>query len=186
MRAAVGHGLEQLIARWVGPQYLDAGVRLFRERYAEVFGSLTAPLPGVDAALQTLAGTGYLLALASNKPARFSRAILHQYGWDRLFRCVEGPDTVGKTKPDPAMLRACLEALGSPANKTLYVGDMPLDAVSGRNAGLDVVLVCGGSAAEVDLRALGLPLLRGFSALPAFLNDRGWPAFPGPRSPRPS
>jgi phosphoglycolate phosphatase len=178
VRAEVGHGLEQLIARWVGANRIDDGVRLFRERYAEVFAGSTEPLPGADSALRGLARGGYPLALASNKPARFSRAILRQLDWEHLFTAIEGPDTVGTTKPDPAMLRACLAAIGTAVECTRYVGDMPLDAVSGSRAGLEVVLVCGGSAREADLRAAGPPVLTGFAALPAFLNDLGWPVCP--------
>jgi len=183
VRSGVGHGLEQLIRQWVGKDRIDAGVELFRERYAQVFPGATDPLPGVDDALRGLARAGYRLALASNKPARFSRAILRQLDWDTLFASVEGPDTVGATKPDPAMLRACLAALGTAADCTRYVGDMPLDAVSGNRAGLEVVLVCGGSSGETDLRAVGPPVLTGFAALPGFLSDLGWPAGPAGEPP---
>ncbi len=178
VRAEVGHGLEQLIGRWVGANRIDEGVRLFRERYAQVFSESTEALPGVDAALRELARGGYHLALASNKPARFSSAILQQLDWDHLFSAIEGPDTVGTTKPDPAMLRACLAALGTPVDCTRYVGDMPLDAVSGSRVGLEVVLVCGGSAGADELRAAGPPVLKGFAALPGFLSGLGWPACP--------
>lgn len=176
VRAVVGHGLEHLIAHWVGEHRIKDGIRLFRERYAQVYSIATEPLPGADAALRALAGSGYRLALASNKPARFSSAILQQFEWSPLFRAVEGPDTVGTTKPDPAMLGACLDALGTSVERTRYVGDMPLDAVSGSNAGLEVILVGGGSASVGELRAVGPPVLPGFAALPAFLSDLGWPA----------
>ena len=178
IRTEVGHGLEQLIGRWVGTDRIDDGVRLFRERYAQVFTAATEPLPGVDAALRGLARAGYRLALASNKPAKFSRAILRHLGWEPLFSAVEGPDTVGSTKPDTAMLLACLAALGTPADRTRYVGDMPLDVVSGGRAGLAVILVRGGSAGEAELRAAGSPVLTGFAALPEFLSDLGWPVAP--------
>jgi len=183
VRAGVGHGLEQLIGRWVGADRIDDGVRLFRERYGQIFTTTTEALPGVDGALQGLARAGYRLALASNKPARFSRAILRNFGWTPLFSSVEGPDTVGSTKPDAAMLRACLATLGTPVARTRYVGDMPLDAISGRRAGLAVILVRGGSASEADLAAAGPPVLTGFAALPAFLSDLGWPAAPAPPAP---
>ncbi|MCH7779838.1 MAG: HAD family hydrolase [Acidobacteria bacterium] len=180
VRAEVGHGLEQLIGRWIGADRIEDGVRLFRERYGEVFQSATEPLPGVDAALRRLAHAGYRLALASNKPARFSRVILRHLGWESLFSAVEGPDTVGSAKPDPAMLLACLAALGTPADRTRYVGDMPLDEISGGRAHLAVILVRGGSASETDLRNAGSPVLTGFAALPEFLSDLGWPVRPAP------
>ncbi len=181
VRAAVGHGLESLVSRWIGADRVEDGVRLFRERYAEVFAAGTRPLPGVDAALHGLAAAGYRLALASNKPARFSRAILDHLGWNDLFSAVEGPDTVERTKPDPAMLRACLNALASAVERTRYVGDMPLDVISGRRAGVEVILVRGGSAGDAALSEAGVPVLAGFSELPAYLTrDLGWPEAESP------
>ncbi|NIM01505.1 MAG: HAD-IA family hydrolase [Acidobacteria bacterium] len=186
VRAAVGHGLEHLIGEWVGPDRIEDGVRHFRERYAAVFAAGTRPLPGVDATLHGLARVGYRMALASNKPARFSTLILRQLSWDDLFVTVEGPDTVGTTKPHPAMLRRCLDRMGTATERTLYVGDMPLDAVTGRRAGVEVVLVTGGSAPPAELNSAGSTVLAGLAALPAWLSDRGWPASrdaaPGPLS----
>lgn len=174
VRTAVGHGLEGLIATWVGEDRVEHGVRLFRDRYGQVFESATRALPGSDAALRCLVTCGVRLALASNKPARFSRAILAALGWAPWFVAVEGPDTVGTTKPEPAMLRACLAALGTPVRRTRYVGDMPLDVESGRRAGLEVILVRGGSASDADLLAAGPPVLDGVAALPDYLNGLGW------------
>jgi len=178
VRAAVGHGLESLIEAWVGADRVADGVRLFRERYGEVFAGATRALPGAHDALRTLAETGFRLALASNKPARFSRPILESLGWDHWFSAVEGPDTVGATKPSPAMLLACLASLGTAPTETRYVGDMPLDAISGERAGIEVVLVCGGSATPEALRAAGAPVLDGIADLPGHLNDLGWAPAP--------
>jgi len=174
VRAAVGHGLESLIAAWVGEQRVESGVRLFRERYGEVYAGATRALPGAGPALRALFEAGVGLALASNKPARFSRPILESLGWETWFSAVEGPDTVGATKPAPPMLLACLAALGSDRERTRYVGDMPLDALSGERAGIEVVLVSGGSASAEALQAAGPPVLDGIAALPAFLSDLGW------------
>ncbi len=167
--------MEHLIRHWVNRDEIEQGVRLFRERYARVFAAGTSPLPGVDATLRRLASAGYRLAVASNKPARFSRLILRQLDWESLFVAVEGPDTVGTTKPHPAMLRRCLELLDTPVERALYVGDMPLDAVTGSRCGIEVVLVGGGSAPIDELRRTGRPVLDDFAALPAWLTDRGWP-----------
>ena len=54
VRTAVGHGLEQLIAEWVGPQRIENGVRLFREHYATVFAGATRALPGAGQALREM------------------------------------------------------------------------------------------------------------------------------------
>lgn len=160
VRASVGHGLEELIAHWIGADRVDDGVRHFREHYATVYETGTSALPGAREALERLRASGLRLAVASNKPERFSTPILRALDMHRFMTHVAGPDTAGRTKPDPAMLRECLDALGSEAGRTLYVGDMPLDVDSGDRAGLPVALVATGSASEPALRATGRPTVR--------------------------
>ncbi len=172
VRRSVGRGLEVLMADLLGPDRVDEGVRLFRERYAEVYRDGTTALPGVVDAVTELHARGLRMAVASNKPARFSVPILESVGLSPYIGIVEGPDSAGRTKPDPAMIYACLGRMGLGADETLYVGDMVLDVESGRNAGLDVVLVGGGSSSDASLRATGQPLIGGVAELPAMLHAR--------------
>jgi phosphoglycolate phosphatase len=118
------------------------------------------------------------MALASNKPAYFSRSILARLGWAGWFDAVEGPDTVGEVKPAAPMLHACLARMETERCRTRYVGDMPLDAETGRRAGIEVVLVRGGSAPDDALSSLGAPVLDHVGALPEYLRALGWPRVP--------
>lgn len=170
LRRHVGRGLESLIADLVGPDRVAEGVRRFRETYGRVWPDGTSLLPGAAVAVATLRAADVRLAVASNKPARFGRAILERLGLAGAFVAVEGPDTAGRAKPDPAMLSRCLAALGTAPRDTLYVGDMPLDVESGRRAGLPVALVEGGSASRAELLATGRPVLAGVAGLPARLD----------------
>ena len=173
VRAAVGHGLEQLIEAWVGPDRIADGVRLFRAHYAGVFASATVALPGARRALDRLHAAGVRMAVASNKPERFSTPILRALDLLERVRYVAGPDTAGRTNPDPAMLGDCLRALDVEAARALYVGDMPLDVESGRRAGLRVALVATGSAGEADLVATGQPTHRSLDALVDWIESGG-------------
>jgi len=172
VRVHVGHGLPALIADLVGPDHVETGVRLFRERYAEVYASGTTALPHATAVVEALAGRGYALAVASNKPARFSEAILSTLGMRAAFRAVLGPDVTGATKPDPTMLRLCREALGTEQHETLYVGDMVLDVETARRAGVPVVLVPGGSSSPQALLQSGERVLSGLPDLLSLLPSR--------------
>lgn len=165
VRRRVGHGLEALMADVLGAERAAEGVRRFRARYAEIYLDRTVALPGVADALDRLAGAGLPMAVASNKPARFTGPILERLGLRSAFRAVHGPDTVGATKPDPAMLRACLADLGARAAESVYVGDMTLDVESGRAAGVEVWLVPGGSSPARALRESGCPVLDGLGAV---------------------
>ncbi len=159
VRRRVGHGLERLVAELVGPDRVEQAVRIFRDEYSRVYASGTSVLPGVAATLRALHERGYVLAVASNKPARFSRAILETLELIDLFVTVEGPDTAGVTKPEPAMVRRCLRAMRLQAGEAIYVGDMVLDVETANRAGLAVVLVPGGSCDRPSLAHTGRPLL---------------------------
>jgi 2-phosphoglycolate phosphatase len=172
VRRKVGHGLERLIAELVGPNRIEEGVRIFHDHYAEVFSAMTDLLPGVREALAELSRRGYRMSVASNKPARFGRRILEELGLERLFDVVHGPDSVGRPKPDPAMLRACLQSMDRPAGDSVYVGDMPLDVESACNADVPVVLVAGGSSSREELLATGEAVISTFRELPMLLSPR--------------
>ena len=89
------------------------GVRLFRERYPEVAVAKSHLLPGVAETLEELASRGHRMALASNKPAPFSRMILEAKGVAGHFSAIGGPDAETPAKPDPSMLRRLMDGAGA-------------------------------------------------------------------------
>ena len=151
VRVMVGHGLERLLEQAVGPELAPQGVLLFRERYPEVAVAGSHLLPGVADTLAVLREGGYRMAVASNKPARFSRLILEALGIARYFLSIEGPDEATPAKPDPTMLRRILDAAKAPASESLIVGDMEVDAEFARAAGARVVLIPNGSRSRQEL-----------------------------------
>jgi phosphoglycolate phosphatase len=151
----VGRGLEHLVADLVGEEHVEDGVSSFREHYADVYLAKTFPLPTAHATLRDLHDRGYSMAVASNKPARFSEVLLREFGMLPFLDCVQGPDTSGTLKPDPAMLRNCLRSMSLEKDNALYVGDMVLDVETAARAGLPVALVMGGSSREAELRRTG-------------------------------
>ena len=165
VRRRVGHGLEALVSELVGRQHVAEGVRIFREHYARVFRDRTFALPGVADTIGKLRLRGYRLAVASNKPARFGRAILESLGLLGHLDDVQGPDSAGATKPNPEMLRRSLGALGLDPTAGVYVGDMVLDVTTAARAGLPVILVPGGSSGREALEATGQRVLEAFSDL---------------------
>ncbi len=170
VRVMVGYGLERLLEQAVGPKLAPQGVRLFRERYAEVAVAGSHLLPGVAETLAVLRESGYRMALASNKPARFSRLILEAKGIARHFFSIEGPDEATPAKPDPTMLRRILEAAGAPASEGIVIGDMEVDAEFARAAGSRVVLIPNGSRSQDELA--GVPAdgrVDSFADLPEWL-----------------
>jgi phosphoglycolate phosphatase len=165
VKGRVGLGLAHLMEDVLGPERAVAGATIFRGAYDRVGVETTRPVPGLAATLTALTERGFRMSVASNKPAIYSIRILERLGVRRHFDVIEGPETAGAVKPDPAMILACLRAMGVGTDEALYVGDMTLDADSGARAGVPVVLVCGGSSSRDALLGTGHPVIESLSDL---------------------
>jgi len=173
VRSMVGHGLDRLLEDAVGAARAAEGVRLFRERYADVAVSHTHLLPGAASTVAVLAAAGHTMAVASNKPARFSRQILEANGLAAAFAEIAGPDAETPPKPDPAMLRRMVADAGETPGTTVVVGDMEVDYEFARAAGCRVVLIPSGSRTPEELSGLTPDgFLASISELPDWLKKR--------------
>ena len=147
-----------------------AGVKIFRDRYEVIGPESSTLLPGADAVTRRLVEAGIPLAIASNKPARFSREILQCLGILSRFAFVAGPDDGFPPKPAPHMVFMALSTMGAKGLESVYVGDMPVDVATARAAGIPVVVVPSGSSTEEELRAVSPDLLiRDLNELPGVL-----------------
>lgn len=136
----VGNGAPVLIRRALGPEFSDAEVEraleYFLNYYREHMLDHTRLYPGVRECLDRLDGDGVLLAVLTNKPVRFSSAILEGLGVrDRFFR-VYGGNSFEQKKPHPAGVEKLLEESGVPRERALIVGDSSVDVRTARNAGI--------------------------------------------------
>ena len=162
VRRMVGEGLEVLIRKALALEEgsedgdgIATGVRLFRQRYDLICEEKTTLLPGVGPTLPVLHARGYAMSVATNKPSYFAARLLQALGVGRYFAAVLGPDLVARAKPDPEMMRAAMTAMGLGPDETIYIGDMPLDLVTARAAGVPVIVLATGSSTAQELRAAG-------------------------------
>jgi phosphoglycolate phosphatase len=173
VRGMVGQGLEKLLEKAVGTELAPQGVRLFRERYAQVADTKTTLMPDVRRVLDRLAAAGHSMAVASNKPADFSRRILETKRVAQYFLAIDGPDSAAPAKPHPAMLLRMMARAGAAPEETIVVGDMEIDAEFARAAGCRSVLVPGGSRSAEELAAVSADahLVR-LAELPGWIGSR--------------
>src|SRR5262245_34638830 len=155
VRMLVGHGLEQLMQTILPDVDPDEAAAVYRAHHSSVLASHTKLLPGVEDGLKTLHSARINLGVCSNKLSRFTKELLSILHIDQYFDVVLGPEDVGVTKPDPAMLLIALEKLGVSRDEALYVGDMEVDIETGRNAGVETWVLPTGSNDEATLRAAG-------------------------------
>ena len=159
VKEMVGHGLEKLLEQAVGEELASEGVRLFREFYPKVAVEKSILLPGVPEVLRKLSRSGFSLALASNKPLRFSRLILESKGVAGYFREFAGPDPMHAPKPDPAMLHVLMAAMGSTPEVTVCIGDMEVDVEFARAGGCRAIVLPTGSRSRAYLESSGADLV---------------------------
>lgn len=165
VRGRVGSGLAHLMSDVVGSAMAAEAADIFRSVYDRVCVEQTRAVPALEATLRGLSDRGFRLSVATNKPVPYAVRILQGLGVLSFFDTIEGPETAGVLKPDPAMIRACLGAMNVRADQAVYVGDMKIDADAGARAGVSVVLVRGGSSDIEVLRATGCPVVNALSDL---------------------
>jgi phosphoglycolate phosphatase len=178
-RRMVGRGLPKLIESAFEGENTEEAIRVFRERYAECGPRGTTLMAGADAVTAELARRGVALLAASNKPSDFSRQLLGALGISERFLVVSGPDQGFPPKPDPTMVLEGLGRLGIAPQEALFVGDMVIDVLTARAAGMPVAVVPTGSSTLEELRAEDPEfVLRNLEELPALFGRRKDPGPP--------
>ncbi|MFZ0213493.1 MAG: HAD-IA family hydrolase [Candidatus Acidiferrales bacterium] len=133
----VGGGVPLLIKRALGENSveseIDDGIAYFLDYYRQHMLDNTVPFPGVREGLDALAGRS--LAVLTNKPVKFSQAILAGLDMDKYFRFVYGGNSFEKKKPDPIGLTTLLRDFGAAPAEMMMVGDSDVDVHTARNAG---------------------------------------------------
>jgi HAD superfamily hydrolase (TIGR01509 family) len=132
-----------------------------------------ATADGTRATLERLRAAGLRLGVVSNSDGRVDAA-LAAAGLRACFEVVLDSALFGAEKPDPAIFRAALEALGVAPDEALYVGDLyEVDVVGARAAGIEAILLLPESATVppgvrrvASLAALADQLLPGGKASP--------------------
>lgn len=152
IRRAVGWGDANLLKPFVRASDLKTAVSLYRRHHQKSLLAGSCLLPGAKKTLEALKKKGYLLAVASNRPTKFSRILIRHLGLDGYFDYVLCADKLKFAKPHPQILNKIRRKFSLGPGEALYVGDMSIDAQAGRRAGLRTVIVSGGSSTKSQIR----------------------------------
>ncbi len=142
--AMVGEGAALLVRRALSAGGLDpatpGALDRFLAHYDERLLEHTRPYPGTAQALARLEGQ-LSMSVLTNKPQRPTERILEGLELRRYFGEVVGGDTPCGRKPSPAGLLRLVAAAGATPERTLMVGDSPIDLQAARNAATRICLV---------------------------------------------
>jgi phosphoglycolate phosphatase len=178
IQSFVGNGMDVLVARchaFHGVTLPDLGprIRLFKAIYQAQGHKRTRLYPGAAAALKTLTGAGYRLAVCTNKDEGASRSILEEMGIAPFFDAVVGGDTLSVNKPDPRMLVAAAAGCSAIPTQVLYIGDSEVDAELCRRACVPFLLFTEGYRKSPPEALDPTALFSDFTDLPAIIDGLG-------------
>jgi 2-haloacid dehalogenase len=180
-RGIFGHdeaGMERFLAEVCSPAWnlsLDAG-RPFAEAVAELserhpqerarieayhrrwLEMIAGPIRGTVAVLEELDAAGVPLWALSNWSAETFVLVRHDpdYAFLDRFRTIFVSGELRLVKPDPAIYRHALDAIGSPAADCLFIDDAPKNVAAAATLGMHAHLFTGADELRHELVGLGL------------------------------
>jgi phosphoglycolate phosphatase len=156
IKKAVGWGDRQLMAQFVGEEFADKAIRIYRPHHTKALGAQGQVrfLPEAKQLLNNLRKSGYKVALATNRPYKFTMIILKNLDIHKKFDMVLCADRAPRPKPYPDMLKIICKRFKTPMSEALFVGDMTIDVETGQRAKVTTIAVATGSSTRAQLKAL--------------------------------
>ena len=111
----------------------------YREHADIVMTDMTRLFDDTHEALLHLKEEGYKLGIVSNKYRFRIEEYLERYKYIHLFDTIIGMEDMENPKPAPDGLLLAMENLGTKPEKTLYIGDNPIDAATAKRADTDFI-----------------------------------------------
>lgn len=151
IRKAVGWGDKSLLKPFIRRKDLKRALAIYRKHHARSLLRGTRPYPGVSRVLKRLKSKKMFLAIASNRPTKFTLIILRHLKLKRYFNKILCADKLKARKPNPRILKEIMKSFLVSRKETIYVGDMTIDAKTGSAAGVCTVIVTTGSSTREDI-----------------------------------
>jgi phosphoglycolate phosphatase len=174
IRGAIGLGLREMVESFA-PDCEEETFRQIVETYRRLwfgaYSSQTRLFSDVTETLDSLQGSGYLLAVATAKSRRGLDRDLRVTGLEEVFQATRTQDE-SRSKPHPQMILDILDALGVDPCQTLMIGDTAHDLEMAHSAGALAAAVGTGSYSREDLlRASPQAYFERVGELPQWLAD---------------
>jgi phosphoglycolate phosphatase/pyrophosphatase PpaX len=129
----------EMIRREIPPEYHEAAIRRFRERYEQDHAQLVSVFAGVREMLAALSSSRIPMGVMTGKGRDTADITLAKLGWTKLFGSVVTGDEITRAKPDPQGVLLVAQQLGIDPASCRYVGDAPADIRAGKAAGMKTV-----------------------------------------------
>ena len=155
----VGNGTLKLIERALPSdkrtdELVSAVHDAFTKHYSEHYADKSAVYEGIPEALDYLKSRGVKLAVLSNKPDKFTKALIELF-FPNVFDIVLGSGENTPRKPDQTGELRIINSFGLTPEKCLHVGDSDTDIKTAHNAGAKCLGCSWGFRPRATLEAAG-------------------------------
>ncbi|MBD3245626.1 MAG: HAD hydrolase-like protein [Candidatus Omnitrophica bacterium] len=159
--AVIGTGVRDLVYQCAGQrkEVVDRGVELFTNHYRRNLEEMKV-FSGVEDVLEHFREK--VLLVTTNARKEMAEAVLKAVHLDTYFLHIVGGDDDRCLKPDACPVDRARELFRVPPSRAVFIGDMDVDILAGKRAGL---ITCGVTYGVGDLQSLR-------KAGPDFLIDR--------------
>jgi len=133
----IGYGIKGLIRDALGKEntsLLEKALKIYEENYNKHMFDTSRPYPGVLEVLEHFSKKSK--AVITNKRKRFAKAQLEHFGIAKYFDEIIGGDDETCLKPSPCQPEAVLKRYRIKPERSIVVGDMDFDILSGKQAGM--------------------------------------------------
>lgn len=151
-RSWIGNGADLLIKRALhhvlasrpSQVRLEQARKYFFDAYQENIATKTVVYPGCMDLLDYITEKSIPMACVTNKPRKFTQAVLEKLSIARYFSALVCGDDLSTKKPDPAMILKAIEDMSSVPQNGYLVGDSYTDMAAARAAGAGAIYVSYG------------------------------------------
>jgi len=171
VKNAVGAGDKKFIELFFPVSFRKKALRIYRLHHKRSLMDYSKVKPGAKALLRFLKNKGKILAVASNRPRKFSNIILKSTGLEEFFDFCLCADEINCLKPNPKILEIILKRFNINKDFAVFIGDMAIDMETAKRAGIDAVFVKGGSSKTRDIKKFfGIKVINNLDSLTRFYN----------------
>lgn len=151
----IGSGVRGLLKKSLGdrPDLVEKAYPIFLDFYSSHLLDNTRPYPGIEEVLRGLKDKRK--AIVTNKLLRLTEGVLKGLGLMGYFDVVLGGDSLPERKPSPLPIQKAMEETKVHVDRTIMVGDSPLDIEAGKRAGVATCGAAYGYNGEGELRKAG-------------------------------
>lgn len=162
VKEGIGWGVKTLLQKIMPGESVERieYARLkFLEFYRDHSVVSTYLYPGVMETIEYFNQNNKKMAVVTNKPFSLSEKILSDFDLTRYFDIILGGDSVANKKPHPEPVEKAITSAGVTKDRSVIVGDSPVDCEAGKRAGIATIGVEYGFRSRKELEDAGCDVI---------------------------